>query len=72
MDGMQERDLVRDVGSFAALGDSFTEGLNDPRPGGGYLGWADRVATVLAERVPGFRDPRAWSPDRLHLSSEGH
>lgn len=46
---------MRDIGSFAALGDSFTEGLNDPRPGGGFTGWADRVAGVLAERVAGFR-----------------
>ncbi len=44
-----------DIGSFAALGDSFTEGLNDPHPGGGFMGWADRVAAVLAGRVPGFR-----------------
>jgi len=46
---------VLDIGSFAALGDSFTEGLNDPRPGGGFLGWADRVARALAGRTPGFR-----------------
>lgn len=37
--------------SFAALGDSFTEGLDDPCPGGGYRGWADRVAGHLAELV---------------------
>jgi lysophospholipase L1-like esterase len=43
-----------DIGSFAALGDSFTEGLNDPHPGGGFMGWADRVAAALAARVPGF------------------
>jgi lysophospholipase L1-like esterase len=43
------------VRSFVALGDSFTEGLNDYRPGGGYIGWADRVAEVLAARVPDFR-----------------
>jgi lysophospholipase L1-like esterase len=55
MDGMQQPDLRPGVGSFAALGDSFTEGLNDPRPGGGYAGWADRVAGALAERAPGFR-----------------
>ncbi len=38
-----------------AIGDSFTEGLNDPDPGGGFRGWADRVAGALAERRPGFR-----------------
>jgi lysophospholipase L1-like esterase len=52
---MQAPDLRADIGSFAALGDSFTEGLNDPRPGGGFIGWADRVAGTLAERAPGFR-----------------
>jgi lysophospholipase L1-like esterase len=43
------------VRSFAALGDSFTEGLNDPAPGGGFRGWADRFAGILAERNPGLR-----------------
>jgi lysophospholipase L1-like esterase len=52
---MRERDLIAGIGAFVALGDSFTEGLDDPRPGGGYLGWADRVAAVLAERRPGLR-----------------
>ena len=33
---------------FVALGDSLTEGLSDRRPGGGYRGWADRVADQLA------------------------
>jgi len=41
--------------SFVAVGDSFTEGLDDPYPdGSGYRGWADLVATRLAEREPGF------------------
>ena len=35
------------ISSYAALGDSFTEGLNDPGPAGGYLGWADRFAGHL-------------------------
>jgi lysophospholipase L1-like esterase len=43
------------IASFVALGDSFTEGMNDPAPGGGLRGWADRLAEVLAERDPGFR-----------------
>jgi lysophospholipase L1-like esterase len=34
--------------SFVAVGDSFTEGLNDPDPDGGYRGWADRLAGHLA------------------------
>lgn len=42
--------------SFIALGDSFTEGLvDDIGLDGRYIGWADRVAAVLAQRVPEFR-----------------
>jgi lysophospholipase L1-like esterase len=55
MDEMTEPDPAPPIGSFAALGDSFTEGLNDPYPDGGFMGWADRVAAVLAGEVPGFR-----------------
>ncbi|WP_442907575.1 SGNH/GDSL hydrolase family protein [Kineococcus sp. G2] len=33
---------------YVALGDSFTEGMVDPRPDGGYRGWADRLAEHLA------------------------
>jgi lysophospholipase L1-like esterase len=40
--------------SFVALGDSFTEGLNDVTPDGSYRGWADRLATLLAARYPGL------------------
>lgn len=37
---------------FAALGDSFTEGLSDDlRPDGRHRGWADRVAVALASRT---------------------
>ena len=44
------------IRSFVALGDSFTEGLDDPDPSGaGYRGWADRLADVLAARRAGFR-----------------
>ncbi|MFJ2029937.1 SGNH/GDSL hydrolase family protein [Streptosporangium sp. NPDC087985] len=41
--------------SFVALGDSFTEGLNDPGTEGNFRGWADRVAERLAELDPEFR-----------------
>lgn len=41
--------------SFVAIGDSFTEGMDDPRGDGTYRGWADRVAEVLAGQVPDFR-----------------
>lgn len=43
-------------GSFVALGDSFTEGMDDPYPDArGYRGWADRLAEMLALRDPEFR-----------------
>lgn len=35
-----------------ALGDSFTEGLDDERPDGSYRGWADLVAARLSEELP--------------------
>ncbi|MFJ8309828.1 MULTISPECIES: SGNH/GDSL hydrolase family protein [unclassified Streptomyces] len=41
--------------SFAAIGDSFTEGMSDRLPDGSYRGWADVLATRLAARTPGFR-----------------
>jgi lysophospholipase L1-like esterase len=34
--------------SFVAMGDSFTEGMDDAYPDGTYRGWADLVATRLA------------------------
>lgn len=40
--------------SFVALGDSFTEGLDDPRDDG-YAGWADRLAEQLASLTTDFR-----------------
>ncbi len=40
---------------FVAIGDSFTEGLNDPAPAGGFRGWADRLAGLLAAEYPGLR-----------------
>jgi lysophospholipase L1-like esterase len=41
--------------SFVAIGDSFTEGLNDAAPGGGYRGWADRLAGMIAAEYPGLQ-----------------
>ncbi|MDX3228096.1 SGNH/GDSL hydrolase family protein [Streptomyces sp. ME19-01-6] len=35
---------------FAALGDSLTEGMGDPAPGGGWRGWAVHLAGGLASR----------------------
>ncbi|MEW2357233.1 SGNH/GDSL hydrolase family protein [Spirillospora sp. NPDC029432] len=39
---------------YAAIGDSFTEGIGDPYPDGGWRGWADRVAEALSARTDGF------------------
>ncbi|MDJ0317183.1 MULTISPECIES: SGNH/GDSL hydrolase family protein [Arthrobacter] len=41
---------------FVAVGDSFTEGIDDPQPNspGDYRGWADRVAEELSVGVPEF------------------
>ncbi|MFJ1654592.1 SGNH/GDSL hydrolase family protein [Streptomyces sp. NPDC088337] len=40
------------IGSYVAVGDSFTEGVGDPGPDGEFVGWADRLAVLLAERRP--------------------
>ena len=34
---------------FVAIGDSSTEGLVDPDGEGGYRGWADRLAQMIAD-----------------------
>ncbi|HVB42350.1 MAG TPA: SGNH/GDSL hydrolase family protein [Streptosporangiaceae bacterium] len=48
---------MREFRSFAALGDSFTEGVGDPcgADGTGCRGWADRFAGQLARHRPGLR-----------------
>jgi hypothetical protein len=56
--------MAETIGSFAALGDSFTEGLNDPRPGGGFVGWADRTAGAREFALP-------WASRRLRRISSG-
>ena len=55
MEGMPDSDSMPGIDAFVAIGDSFTEGLNDPDPGGGFRGWADRVADALSAQRPGFR-----------------
>ncbi len=40
---------------YVAVGDSFTEGVGDPRPDGSQRGWADRTAESLAVCDPQFR-----------------
>jgi lysophospholipase L1-like esterase len=39
---------------YVALGDSTTEGIDDPTPGGGFAGFADRLAARLARENPGL------------------
>jgi lysophospholipase L1-like esterase len=43
------------LGSFVALGDSFTAGVGDLYPDGTCQGWADRFASHLAAVWPGLR-----------------
>ena len=47
---------MREIRSFAALGDSFAEGVGDPCADGvNCRGWADRFAEQLAGHNPGLR-----------------
>lgn len=38
------------IGSYAAVGDSFTEGVGDPGPDDTFVGWADRLAVLLSDQ----------------------
>ncbi|MFG3497495.1 SGNH/GDSL hydrolase family protein [Streptomyces sp. NPDC047928] len=52
---MADDSTLRDsdaFGSYVAIGDSFTEGVGDPGPDGRFVGWADRLAVLLADRIP--------------------
>jgi lysophospholipase L1-like esterase len=40
---------VKEFDRYVAIGDSSTEGLEDPDGQGGYRGWADRLAEHLAD-----------------------
>jgi lysophospholipase L1-like esterase len=55
MEKMPDANSVPVIDTFVAIGDSFTEGLEDQAPGGGFRGWADMVAAALAAQRPGFR-----------------
>ncbi|MEU3274622.1 SGNH/GDSL hydrolase family protein [Saccharomonospora sp. NPDC006951] len=46
---------MSEFNSFVAIGDSFTEGLNDELPDGSFKGWADRLAGILADGRSEFR-----------------
>ncbi|MCX5144413.1 MULTISPECIES: SGNH/GDSL hydrolase family protein [unclassified Streptomyces] len=50
------------IGSYAAIGDSFTEGVGDPGPDGTFVGWADRFAVLLADQLPGTGATGATGP----------
>ena len=39
---------------YVAIGDSTTEGLDDPYPDGTPRGWADRLAERLEATAPGL------------------
>ncbi|MBN9621317.1 MAG: SGNH/GDSL hydrolase family protein, partial [Actinobacteria bacterium] len=43
------------MGRYIAIGDSQTEGLLDEDGRGGYRGWADRFAELLAVENPYLR-----------------
>jgi lysophospholipase L1-like esterase len=45
--------IARQFSRYVAIGDSSTEGLDDPDPAGGYRGWANR----LAERIAATQGP---------------
>ena len=44
----RENRWVRTFRRYVAIGDSSTEGLEDPDGEGGYRGWADRLAEIIA------------------------
>ncbi len=46
--------MLRPFERYVALGDSSTEGLDDPDGAGGYRGWADRLAEQVAAVRPGL------------------
>ncbi|MDA0567635.1 SGNH/GDSL hydrolase family protein [Streptomonospora sp. S1-112] len=48
--GQAEPAVIR---SYVAIGDSLTEGLDDPAPDGGYRGFADRLADHLGAAASG-------------------
>ena len=50
------RPVPRAWSRYVAIGDSFTEGMSDPDPAtpDAYVGWADRLAGLLAPHADGF------------------
>ena len=46
---------VTNFRNFIVLGDSFSEGMTDIQVNGKFVGWADRVADVMASQTESFR-----------------
>jgi len=53
-----------EVSSYVAVGDSFTEGVGDPGPDGAFVGWADRLAVLLAIGGAAFHHVAESAVDR--------
>lgn len=49
---------IQGIGRYVALGDSFTEGVGDPREDGSLRGWADLTAAQLAATGGGQGEDR--------------
>jgi lysophospholipase L1-like esterase len=62
---------VRTFRRFVAIGDSTTEGLDDPDGEGGYRGWADRLAEIIANAQAEPLDYANLGVRSLHLSDIG-
>ena len=59
---------MRTFRRFVAIGDSTTEGLDDPDGEGGYRGWADRLAEIIANAQAEPLDYANLGVRSLHLS----
>jgi lysophospholipase L1-like esterase len=59
---------VRTFRRYVAIGDSSTEGLEDPDGKGGYRGWADRLAEIIANAQADPLDYANLGVRSLHLS----
>ena len=59
---------VRTFRRYVAIGDSSTEGLEDPDGEGGYRGWADRLAVIIAYAQAEPLDYANLGVRSLHLS----
>jgi lysophospholipase L1-like esterase len=60
---------VRTFRRYVAIGDSTTEGLDDPDGTGGYRGWADRLAEIIANAQSEPLNYANLGVRSLHLST---